>query len=118
MRIVLATGDTDLRLSLELLLSEEPGIKIVGGASDTEGFLALIKSTCPDLAMLDWDLPGRPVEEVLNQTKLLKDRPKLIILGRHPGMKEKALQVGADAYVDTGDKPEKLIYTFRDIHFK
>ena len=109
MRIVLATGDTDLRLSLELLLSEEPGIKILGGASDSEGFLALVKSTCPDLAMLDWDLPGRPVEEVLDQTKLFELQPKLIILGRHPDSKNEALRAGADAYVDKGEPPEKLL---------
>jgi DNA-binding NarL/FixJ family response regulator len=118
MRIVLATGDTDLRLSIELLLSEEPGVKILGGASDTEGFLALVESTCPDLVLLDWDLPGRPVEEVLGQTKLFQVQPKLIVLGRHPGSKEEALGAGADAYVDKGDPPEKLLAAFKHLNSK
>ena len=97
MRILLATCETDLRLSMELLLSEQPGIKILGSASDTEGFIALVKSTCPDLALLDWDLPGRPVEEVLSLIKLFEVPPKLIVLGKHPDSKKTALQAGADA---------------------
>ena len=115
MRILLATCETDLRLSMELLLSEQPGIKILGSASDTEGFIALVKSTCPDLALLDWDLPGRPVEEVLNLIKLFEVPPKLIVLGKHPDSKKTALQAGADAYVDKGDPPENLLAVFKHL---
>lgn len=115
MRILLATGDTDLRLSMELLLSEEPGIKILGGTSDTEGFIALVESTYPDLALLDWDLPGRPVEEVLSQIQSFEVPPKLIVLGRHPGSKESALEAGVDAYVDKGEPPEKLLAALKQM---
>ena len=109
MRIVLATGETDLRLSIELLLSEQPGLKILGGASDTEGFLALVKSTCPDLALLDWDLPGRPVEEILGEIKQFKQHPKLIVLGARARSRAKALESGADDYVVKGKPPEFLL---------
>ena len=112
MRILLATGETDLRLSLELLLSEQPGIKILGGASDTEGFIALVESTCPELALLDWDLPGRPVEEVLSHIQLFEVPPKLIVLGMDPDSKEAALQAGVDAFIDKGDPPESLLAAF------
>ena len=118
MRIVLATGETDLRLSMELLLNEQPGVKILGGASDTEGFLALVKSTCPDLALLDWDLPGRPVEEVLDQLKKYKSQPKLIVMGGRHSSREKALEAGADAYVDKGKPPEYLLATLKRLDSK
>ena len=118
MRIVLATRDTDLRLSLELLLSEEPGVKILGGASDSEGFFALVESTCPDLVLLDWNLPGRPVKEVLDQTKLLKVQPKIIVLGKNPDLKNEALQAGAGAYVDKGEPPERLLAAFKLLNSK
>ena len=116
MRIVLATGETDLRLSMELLLSEEPGLKILGGASTPEGFLALVKSTCPDLVLLDWDLPGCPVEEVLGQIKGLKEQPKLIILGRRQRAKKAALKAGADVYVVKGDPPEHLLAAIKQLN--
>jgi DNA-binding NarL/FixJ family response regulator len=109
MRILLATGETDLRLSMELLLSEQPGINILGTASDTAGLIALVESTCPDLALLDWDLPGRPVEEVLSHIQLFEVPPKLIVLGVNPESKKAALQASADAYVDKGDPPKNLL---------
>ena len=118
MRIVLATGDTDLRLAIQLLLSEEPGIKIIGSASDCDGLIALIKSTRPDIALLDWDLPGCNMEDVLLDIKSFTSEPKinLIVLGRHRRMSKTALQAGADEYVVIGDPPENLLEVFRQLN--
>ena len=117
MRIVLATGGTDLRLAIQLMLSEEPGLKIVGSASDSEGFIALIKSTSPDLALLDWELPGGKMEDVLPEIKSLELEHDilLIVLGRQRRMRAAALQAGADEYVVIGDPPENLLDVFRKL---
>ena len=118
MRIVLATGDTDLRLAIQLMLSEEPGIKIIGSASDIEGLKALIKSTHPDLALLDWELPGRDMKTALSEIKSLKSEPKilLIVLGRQRRIQKTALQSGADEFVVIGDPPEILLEVFRQLN--
>ena len=118
MRIVIATGDTDLRLAIQLMLSEEPGLKIIGSASDCDGLIALIKSTCPDIAMLDWQLPGCNIEDSLLKIKSLKTEPKivLIVLGRQRRKRETALQAGADDYVVIGDPPENLLAVFRKLN--
>lgn len=118
MRIVLATGETDLRLAIQLMLSEEPGFMIIGSASDCEGFTALVKSTSPDLALLDWELPGGDTKDVLLEIKSLELEPKilLIVLGRQSGQRETALQAGADEYVVIGDPPENLMRTFHRLN--
>jgi MFS family permease len=51
----------DLRLSLELLLSEQPGVEIVGVASESSGLLALIETSKPDMIVSDWELLVRPL---------------------------------------------------------
>jgi DNA-binding NarL/FixJ family response regulator len=109
MRIILAIGEMDLRLAIGLLLSEEPGLNIVGSASDTEGLLAMAKTNCPDLVLLDWELPGRAVIEVVNDIKSLECYPKLVVLGTQPELKGAALNAGADDYVCSGDPPEHLL---------
>ena len=118
MRILLATGDTDLRLSIQLMLSEEPGLKIIGSASNCDGLIALIKSTSPDLTLLDWELPGGDMEDVLPEIKSLTLETKiiLIVLGRQRRIKETALQAGADEYVVIGDPPENLLEVFRQLN--
>ena len=113
MRILLAIEDGDLRLSIELLLSQEPSVTVVGFASEAEGLLALLDSARPDLVILDWDLPGRPVTELMPHILIHFPKIRVILLGTEPAFKEMALQAGADAFVVKGDPPEKLLDAFR-----
>jgi len=115
MRIILATGDTDLRLAIQLMLSEEPGLNIIGSASDCDGLIALVDSTLPDLAVMDWELPGRDIGGVLREIKSLASDPEiyLIVLGVKRSIRETVLNVGADEYMFIGDPPEKLLEAIR-----
>ena len=117
MRIVLATGDTDLRLAIQLMFSEEPGLNIIGSASDSEGFLALIKSTHPDLALVDWDLPGVNIEDLIRKVKSIETETKLslIVLGK-PRTKHAAVQAGADDYLVKGDPPDMMLDALRQLN--
>ena len=118
MRIVLAIGASDLRLAVELLLGEEPGVVVVGSASDTKGLLALIGSISPDATLVDYDLPGRPIADVLGEIKSSESAPKIIVLGKDAAQRGAALASGADAYVLKGNPPEQLLASIRqhEIH--
>ena len=116
MRILLAVGDTDLRLSLELLLSEEPGIRIAGSVIDARSLLALVNSIVPDLLLLDLDLPGCPIQTVLGEIQTLPRQPKIIVLGRQSSSKESAFRAGVDLYLTKGDPPERLLGAIRALN--
>ena len=113
MKILLAVEDTNLRLSLELILSEEPSVTIAGTASEADGLSALIKSSHPAIVLLDWNLPGRPLSAVIAETNRRANATKFIALGPSPADKEQALSAGADAFVVKGDPPEQLLAAFR-----
>ncbi len=113
MRILLAIEDSDLRLSIELMLSQEPSVRVVGVASQAEGLLALLDSARSELVILDWDLPGQPVTELMSHLQNHIPKIHFIMLGRDPALKETVLQAGADAFVVKGDPPEKLLAAFR-----
>ena len=114
LKIVLATADTNLQLSLGLSLSEEPSVSIVGTASEAESLLALIKFTRPDIVVADWDLPGRPISELLAEAQRDAYRRKLTIVCMSTRVREEALQAGATAFVVRGDPPEALLNVFRN----
>jgi DNA-binding NarL/FixJ family response regulator len=113
MNIVLAVRQAHTRLALELVLSEEPGVTVVGMASETEGLLALARTAHPDLVVLEWGLPGRPVEAVLADAQALPSPIRFLVLGRDPDLKQPALQAGACAFVLVGDPPELLLLALR-----
>jgi DNA-binding NarL/FixJ family response regulator len=109
MRVLLATKDQNLRISLQLLISEEPGLRVVGTASETNGLQALISTTHPDLVIVDWDLPGRNVGELLEETKNNSQPGKFIVLGRDAEDKSAALDRGAHDFVHKAAPPENLL---------
>ena len=115
MHIVLGIGQAGLRLSLEFLLSEEPGVTIVGEASESEGMLALINSSKPDLVIFDQDLPGQPFDELLHHVQRQKHHPYLMVLGTDRSDEKAILAAGVDALVIKGEPPETLLAAYRRI---
>ena len=100
-------------MTLVRLLSEEPGVTVVGTASESEGLLGLIGGTHPDIVVLDWDLPGRPAADLLARASAIWERARFIILGNRPEIRERARQAGAAAFVVKGEPPEQLQAAFR-----
>ena len=116
MRILLAIERSDLRLGLEMLLDEQPGFTVAGSITDAASLLALVKTAQPDLVVLDWDLPGMPLAEVVGRVQDDAPRPAIIVLGKEADTKKAALAADADAFVLKGDPPEELLITLRRVY--
>jgi DNA-binding NarL/FixJ family response regulator len=111
--VLLAAENPDLRLALELLLHEQPGVTVVGTASETKGLLALIEITSPDIVIMEWELPGPLPVGGMHQVLGLAHPPCFIVLGRNAKAKEDALAAGAAAFVLQGGSPDELIAVLR-----
>lgn len=108
MHVILAIQDPNLRLAIELLLHEEPGLTVVGAASETDGLAFLTRTTSPDLLVVDWELPGRALVAVLAEINAASCPPKIIVLGHQAADQVRAVEAGAHAYVVKGERPELL----------
>jgi DNA-binding NarL/FixJ family response regulator len=118
MRVLLADDQAKVRSALRLLLVEHPHIEILGEAVDATGLLDWVKAACPDVVLLDWELPGLPAATLLS---LLHDRCpdlRVIALSTRPEAGEAALRAGADAFVSKGDPPEMLLVAIQGINGK
>ena len=60
MRLFIADADQELRLALQMLLHQEPGMPVVGIAVRAKGLVAQAAASQPDVVLLDWCLPGQP----------------------------------------------------------
>jgi DNA-binding NarL/FixJ family response regulator len=117
MRIFIADADQDLRVSLQLLLHQEPGMSVVGIAVQAESLLAQIAASQPDVVLLDWYLPGRPATDVLAELHALERRPKIVVLCVRPEVESEARAAGADAFVVKGDHAESLLRAVKTQRF-
>ena len=113
MQLLVATEQADLRLAIELYLTEEPGVTIIGTVGEAPSLRALLRTSRPDLVLLDWDLPGHPPASLLAETKSLDCHPQVIVLGRELELKPVVLAAGADAFVLKGDPPRQLLAAVR-----
>jgi DNA-binding NarL/FixJ family response regulator len=109
MRVLLADDQAKVRSALRLLLDHQPGVQILGEAVDTTGLLDWVKATCPDLVLLDWELPGLPATALLPLLQYRCRALRLIVLSSRPEVRQAALDAGADAFVSKGEPPERLL---------
>lgn len=114
MRILLADNQAKVRSALRALLAQQPGLAIVGEASEAREAMAQVKVLQPDLVLLDWDLRGLTAAVLLD---LRKACPDLIVvaLSARPEMRQATLAAGANVFISKTDPPEHLLKSIRDI---
>lgn len=118
MKILLADPHPDVRTALRLLLEQQLNIHVVGEACDTLGLFSQITNDCPDIVLLDVDLPG--VQLTRRRTKsslselveiLHKFCPALrvICLSSQPGAEKDCVLAKADAFFCKSNPPDALL---------
>ena len=109
MRVLLADDQAKVRSALRLLLEQQPDVEILGEAVDTTGLLGWVEVACPDLVLLDWELPGLPALALLPLLRHQCPNLRVIALSSRPEVRQAALGAGADAFASKGDPPERFL---------
>ena len=105
MDIIIASGQPNLRFSLEVFLRQQPGLVVIGTVSNVKSLLAIIHTARPDLVVMDWALSSYPPVKVLSEVKAAEHPPHFIILGKESNAAQVALDAGADEFLVQGDDP-------------
>ena len=108
LRTVIAIAATDLRLAVELMLSEDPDLIFVGAVSSADGLRGLVEHTHPDLIILQGEAEQFAEVDLCSSLKRVEVPPKIVFLSNDLERKQVALDAGADAYIVIGDSPERL----------
>lgn len=114
MRILLADGQPKVRFGLRVLLKRQPGLKIVGEATNADDLLAQMETDCPDLVLLGWGLPGLKKADLLSSLRRVCPDLCVIALSGRSETRRAALEAGADAFVYKCDPPERLLMAIAD----
>jgi CheY-like chemotaxis protein len=116
-RVFLCDDVGDVRLLTRVGLEEGGGLQVVGEADTGADALAGIAKTDPDVVLVDLSMPGMDGFELI--PKIRETAPNVGILvfsGFGPGsMEDRALEVGADGYLQKGESFERLREVTRDV---
>jgi DNA-binding NarL/FixJ family response regulator len=115
MRVLVADRQSRVRFALCSLLEEQSGLVVVGEATDGKELLAQVEAVCPDLVLIDWDLPGMAGVDLL--AALLRTCPGLqvIALSSRPEVEQEALAAGVRAFVSKAGPPEPLLAAIQSV---
>jgi DNA-binding response OmpR family regulator len=116
MRILIADNQYTARRALRLLLNQAGPFQIVGEAADAPNLLARIVTTTADLVLLDGNLPGLPMVELLSVLRRAFSKIRVIILSTQPEAGPAALAAGADAFVSKTASKEHLLAAIEACH--
>jgi two-component system, NarL family, response regulator, fimbrial Z protein, FimZ len=113
MRIILADHHAQPCWALKTLLNEQPEFEIIGEAVDADGLLTLAVKHLPDLVLVDGELPGIYIEDLIARLHALEPPPIVVVMSSEFENSRKLLKAGADAFVSKGDEPDWLLETLQ-----
>lgn len=101
LKVMLVDDHALIREGLRQLLEFDGSIEVVGEAGSGEECLVKIKSTKPQVLLLDINMPGMNGIEVLEEIKRQKLDVKVLILTVHNEVEYllKAVDIGVDGYL-------------------
>ena len=109
MKVLLAENRPDVRSALRLLLEQKPELTIISEVAKINDLLEQLDKGCPDLVLLDWDLPGLEPADVLLRIRRCCPDLKIIAISSRTESEKKALAAGVDTFVSKADTPERLL---------
>lgn len=114
MNILIGDAQSRVRFGLRLLFEQQPGWNVAGEADDAQALLNAVCVGCPDLVVLDWELPGMPAEELLAQIRQQCPRLGVVFMSGKIELRSMALLAGANIFTYKADPPEKLLEQIRE----
>jgi len=109
LNIMIGDAQPRVRFGLRLLLEQQPGWRVAGEVEDAQALLDEVRGGCPDLVLLDWELPGMPAQELLTAIRQACPHLRVVFMSGKDELRQMALQAGADVFAYKADPPEKLL---------
>lgn len=116
-RILIAEDHETVREGLKLILNAQPGIEVIGEASDGRSAVEQAIKLRPDIVLMDVSMPH--LNGLKATQKLVETCPeiKILILTRHKddGYLQQLLRAGASGYVLKQSSSVELLHAIRSV---
>lgn len=116
-RVVLADDHLLFREGMKRVIAEIPGVEVIGEASDGLELLDLLKTSSPDLAILDISMPNLRGIEAAREIKTLHPNTKVLVLTMHKSKEYlyHSISAGARGYLLKEDSDVELLSAIETI---
>ncbi len=116
MRVLIVDDVAAVREALRLLLSDEPGVEVVGEAVDGEEAVRQVEALRPDLVLMDLEMPHMGGLSAMHAIGRRTDPPRLVAMGVYgdsEAVRLNALDAGAATFVEKGTTLAEVVEALR-----
>ena len=116
-RLLIVEDQPAVRKGLHMRLSAEPDFSVIGEASNGKAALALVGGLCPDVVVMDVEMPYLDGIATTRALRLACPSAEVIILSLHDDetTQAHAKKAGAAAFVAKSMPTEKLLTAIRQV---
>jgi DNA-binding NarL/FixJ family response regulator len=116
MRILIADDSAEICKRLAEMLSDIPGVEIVGFVADGASTLEAVRRLRPDVVTLDLRMPGGSGFDVLRDLRGEPLAPFVIMLTNYasPEYERRATALGAGAFLDKSRDFDRVVELVRE----
>lgn len=115
LRVMIADDDALARALIEAIVERDTELELVACAEDTNGAIELADEHRPDVAVLDWVMPGGGGAAAAREILLRSPETRIVALtasGEYQAVRD-SLRAGAREAIVKGCPPEELLRTIR-----
>jgi DNA-binding NarL/FixJ family response regulator len=118
MKLFIVDDDSLVVESLEIILSSDKSIQIIGCAGDGAEALEKLRSLSPDIVLMDIQMPGMDGIQAAHRIKQAYPDIKIIMLTTFHDYRNihRSLQAGASGYLLKSDATAKQLRTIKAVH--
>ena len=117
-RVFIAEDHAIVRKGIRVLLSLEPGIEVVGEASNGREAVRGIESTRPDVVLMDLVMPEMDGVEAIQQVVARRPEARILVLTSFATDDKvfPAIKAGALGYLLKDSEPREVVDAIRRVH--
>jgi two-component system, NarL family, invasion response regulator UvrY len=116
-KIMLVDDHFLVRTGIKLILSDTPGMVVVGEASSGEEATRLVRELLPDVILMDVDMPGIGGLEATRKLLRISPHAKILVITAYSDdlFASRLLQSGAAGYITKDAGKDELVHAVKTI---
>jgi two-component system, NarL family, invasion response regulator UvrY len=116
-RVAIADDHPLVRAGLRQVIAEDPGLTVVGESADGDETVTMVRTTDPDVLLLDITMPGAPFPGLLRLLRSAFPQVQVLVVTMHAEEQfaVRALKEGAAGYLTKAQPPAEVLGAIKQI---
>lgn len=116
-RVAIADDHPLVRAGIKQVIADDETLAVVGEAADGDATVAMVRSTLPDVLVLDLSMPGAPFPGLLRVLRTAFPTLRVLVVTMHTEEQfaARALREGVAGYVTKDRPPDDIVAAVKQV---